>query len=218
MTLGRANSILLRAVDALAVAVAAYGGLTAGGYRGGAARWKGSVEHAGTDCGRDRRVIVAAPMPTSGGNVAVLIFIWSIAWGSLSAQFFVQTVASLIIALIFSTGLAFSKVAKSRNTIGFGTSAAQVLLFGALFQGGNWLSSYVIDYGSWNATSIAGLLSFLFTFAYCIPQVPGKLLLARMSAWRPYFAEASMAVPASERVEFARKCKAEDSGDPTAAH
>jgi hypothetical protein len=41
-------------------------------------------------------------------------------------------------------------------------------------------------------------------------QMPGKLLLARMSAWRPYFMEASMAlgVPANERVAFARKCKA----------
>jgi hypothetical protein len=36
--------------------------------------------------------------------------------------------------------------------------------------------------------------------------------LARTSAWRPYFMEASIAlgvpVPANERVAFARKCKA----------
>jgi hypothetical protein len=152
------------------------------------------------------------------GDMAVLIFIWSIVWGALSAQFLVQAVASLIIALIFLAGLAFSKVAKSLNTIGFVTSAAQVLLFGALFQGGNWLSSYVIDYESWNATSIAGLLSFLVTVVYCISQVRGKLLLARMSAWRPYFMEASMVVPANERVAFARKYKVEESGTPTNSH
>jgi len=146
--------------------------------------------------------------------MAVLIFVWSIVWGALSAQFLVQTVTSLIIAAIFLAGLAFSKVAKSRNATGFGASAAQVLVFGALFQGGNWLSSYVIDYSSWNATSVAGLLSFLATIAYCVSQVPSKLLLARMSAWRPYFMEASMAVPANERVAFARKCKADDSPNP----
>jgi hypothetical protein len=145
--------------------------------------------------------------------VAVLIFIWSIVWGALSAQFLVQTVTSLIVAVIFFAGLAFSKVAKLLNAIAFATSAAQVVLFGVLFQGGNWLSSHVIDYGSWNATSVAGLLSFSATIVYCVLQVPGKLLLARMSAWRPYFAEASMAVPANERAAFARKCKADEPPD-----
>jgi hypothetical protein len=143
--------------------------------------------------------------------MAVLIFVWAVIWGSLSAQLLVQTVTSLIISAINLAGLTFSKVAKSHNAIAFAASVVQVLLFAVLFYAGNWLSSNYIDYGSWNATSIASLLSFLATIMYCAPQVPGKLLLARMAAWRPYFMEASMAVPANERVAFARKCKADDS-------
>jgi hypothetical protein len=127
-------------------------------------------------------------------------------------QFLVQTVTSLIIGIIYSAGLAFSKVAKSRNSTGFAVSVVQVLLYTALFYGGNWFASHYIDYDSWNATSIASLLSFLAMIVYGALQMPGKLLLARTSAWRPYFMEASIAlgvpVPANERVAFARKCKA----------
>jgi hypothetical protein len=75
-------------------------------------------------------------------NMAVLIFVGAIIWGSLSAQFLVQTVTSFIIAIIFLSGLAFSKVAKSFNATGFAVSVAQVLLYAALFYGGNWLSRY----------------------------------------------------------------------------
>jgi hypothetical protein len=132
-----------------------------------------------------------------------------IIWGALSAQFLVQTVTSLVVAIIYLSGLAFSKVAKSRNATGFAVSAAQVLVFAALFYAGNWLSANFIDYDAWNATSIAGLLSFTVTIVYCALQIPGKLLLARMTAWRPYFMEASMAVPANERIAFARKCRTE---------
>jgi hypothetical protein len=48
-------------------------------------------------------------------------------------QFLVQTVTSLIIGIIYSAGLAFSKVAKSRNSTGFAVSVVQVLLYAALF-------------------------------------------------------------------------------------
>jgi hypothetical protein len=43
---------------------------------------------------------------------------------------------------------------------------------------------------------------------YCSLQVPGKVRLAMMSAWVPYFMEASMQVPAKERVGFARQYRA----------
>jgi hypothetical protein len=113
----------------------------------------------------------------------------------------VQTVTSLVVAIIYLSGLAFSKVAKSRNATGFAVSAVQVMVFAALFHAGNWLSANFIDYDTWNATSIAGLLSSV-TIVYCALQIPGKLLLARMTAWRPYFMEASMAVPADEQIAF----------------
>lgn len=61
--------------------------------------------------------------------MALLIFLWAIIWGSLSAQLLVQTVTSLIISAINLAGLAFSKVAKSDNTIAFAVSVVQILLF-----------------------------------------------------------------------------------------
>jgi hypothetical protein len=149
-------------------------------------------------------------MTVEEANMAVLIFLGAIIWGSLSAQFLVQTVTSFTIGIIYFSGLVFSKVAKSRNATGFAVSVAQVLLYGALFYGGNWLSSYYIDYDTWNATFVASVLSFLAMIVYGALQVPDKILLARMAAWRPYFMQASMAVPMNERVAFARKCKAEE--------
>jgi hypothetical protein len=88
-------------------------------------------------------------------------------------------------------------------------STLQVLLFAALFVGGNWLSSFFIECETWNATSIVSLLPFLAMLVYGGLQVSGRLLLARMSAWQPYFVEASMTMPPAERLAFARKCKAE---------
>jgi hypothetical protein len=147
--------------------------------------------------------------------MGVLKFVGAIVWGALSAQFLVQTVTSFIIAIIYVTGLACSKVAKSHNAIGSAVSVAQVVVFAALFYGGNWLSIYFVNYDTWNAASIAGLLSFLLGIVYGALQVPGKLLVARMAGWRPYFMEASMTVPAHERVAFARKCQAEQGQEPT---
>jgi hypothetical protein len=70
-------------------------------------------------------------------------------------------------------------------------------------------SEYVIDYATWNATATASLFAFLGTIIYCARQVPGKILLAKMCAWVPSFREASMRVPAAQRVAFARKWRLE---------
>jgi hypothetical protein len=44
-----------------------------------------------------------------------LIFIVAIVWGALPAQFLVQTITSLVVVIIYLSGLAFSDVPKSRN-------------------------------------------------------------------------------------------------------
>lgn len=139
----------------------------------------------------------------------ILIFVVAVIWGSLSGQFLVQVVTSFVVAAVCITATFFSKVPKSMNLTGAPTSFAQSIMFGILFVGGNWITSeYIIDYNTWNAVSIASLLSCLGTIIYVSPQVSGKILLARMCAWSLYFMEASMQYPASERVAFAWKCRA----------
>ena len=137
--------------------------------------------------------------------MGVLIFILAIIWGSLSAQFLMQTVTSLILASVYLTGFAFSKVSRTVNGAGTAATLAQVIVFGALFLSGNWFASHYVDYSSFNTVSVASALSFVATIIYVAPRVPGKILLARMRAWVPWFSEASMHFPANERVEFARK-------------
>jgi hypothetical protein len=137
--------------------------------------------------------------------MGVLIFILAMIWGSLSAQFLMQTVTSLILASIYLAGVAFSKVSRTVNGAGTLATLAQVLVFGAVFLSGNWFASHYVDYSSFNTASVASGLSFVATIIYVAPRVPGKILLARMRASVPSFGEASMHIPATERVEFARK-------------
>jgi hypothetical protein len=132
-------------------------------------------------------------------------FIAAVLWGSLSAQFLVQAVLSLITGFVYLSGLMFSRVSKSLNAIGTVVGFVQAAVFAALFLGGNWFASDYIDYGSWSTDSIASVVAFLLTIIYCAVQVPGKILLARLCAWKPYFAQAVNTQPASERIAFARK-------------
>jgi K+-sensing histidine kinase KdpD len=136
----------------------------------------------------------------------ILTFVVAVAWGSLSAQFLVQVITSVVVALVYITGIAFSKVARGNNLMGALTGLLQAIIFAALFVGGNWITSeYLVSYDTWNAASIAALVSFLATIIYTALQVPGKIRLAHACAWVPSFVEASMQVPAHERIAFARK-------------
>jgi hypothetical protein len=127
--------------------------------------------------------------------MSALLFIAAVIWASLSAQFLVQIIVCCINAVICVSALMFSEVSKALNAIGSLVAVAQTLLFFGLFLGGNWIASDYVDYGSWNAASIASVIAFLATLVYCGVQVPGKILLARMCAWEPYFMEASNAHP-----------------------
>jgi hypothetical protein len=140
----------------------------------------------------------------------VFILIGAIFWGLLAGQFFVQAVTSLRIAIICAAGFVASPVAKSLIAMQFAVALVQAAIFGALFVGGNTLSSRYIDYGSWNAVSITTLVTFIFSLVYAAIQVPGKLLLARMMNFQPYFAEASMAIPRNERIAYAKKVRSQE--------
>ena len=137
--------------------------------------------------------------------MSVLRFIVALIWGSLSAQLFLQAVISFVIAVVYFVALIFSKVRKSSNATGGLVSFGESFLFIVLFGGGNWLISYFIDWENWNASSVAGLASFLLTLLAMSPQVPGRVLLAHKCAWVPDFFEASNCVPPNERVAFARR-------------
>jgi hypothetical protein len=113
----------------------------------------------------------------------ILIFITGLIWGSLAAQFFVQTLLSLAIACLHVAGFVFSSIPKSNNATGAGVALFQTILFGTLFVGGNFLTNGFIDYDTWNAMSIGSLITFLLTVAYVAPQARDKLMLARMSSW-----------------------------------
>jgi hypothetical protein len=109
----------------------------------------------------------------------------SIVWGLLAAQFFVQTATSLVIAFIFLSGLLFSRVRKSNNAAGLLASVVQTAIFASLVIGGNWFAKEYFLLAPWNANLIAATAAFCISLVYCAVQVPGKILLARTSAWKP---------------------------------
>jgi hypothetical protein len=109
--------------------------------------------------------------------MSALLFIAAVIWGSLSAQFLVQTLLCLINGAISLSALIFSKVSKLLNATGSLVNVAMALLFLALFLGGNWIASDYIDYESWNTNSIASVVASLATLVYCGVQVPVKILL-----------------------------------------
>ena len=139
--------------------------------------------------------------------MAILSFIFALVWGTLSAQFFLQFIVSLSTLTIHVSAFLFSKVDKRNNSAGCIALLTQTIIFAVLFFGGNWLYGMIIDYGTWNATSIASLALFLLTLICMLPQIPGKILLAWKCAWIPYFFEASNAMPPHERIAFAKNYK-----------
>lgn len=145
--------------------------------------------------------------------MTVLSVIAGIVWGALSAQFLMQTITSLIVASIFLAGLAFSKVPKGMNVAGSIAALAQAAIFAVLFFGGNWFASVYIDFASWNAASIASFVAFVGASIYCALQIPDRVLLARLSAWAPFFAQAIMGRPRNERVALAKKYRASPTMD-----
>jgi hypothetical protein len=143
--------------------------------------------------------------------MAALVFITGFVWGSLSAQFLVQILTSLIISFVYLAGLTSNKVPRTMNAAGCGVSLLQAMVFAALFVAGSWLASSYVDFISWNAASIASLVSFLTTLLITARQVPGKVLLAKLSAQDKWFLQAVVHRPREERVELAWKYRASPS-------
>src|SRR5260370_36827790 len=102
------------------------------------------------------------------------LFIVAIIWGSLSAQFLVQTILSFIIASIYLCGIVFSKVSKVTNMIGVLGSLLQSIMFGLLFYGGNSIACQFLTY-VWHA--IVLLLAFFGAIVYVSPAVPVMIFL-----------------------------------------
>jgi len=64
--------------------------------------------------------------------MTAFLFIGSIIWGSLAAQFLVQAISSFACGCIHLYGLLFSRVKKRLNAIFIGTALTQALLFAVL--------------------------------------------------------------------------------------
>jgi hypothetical protein len=64
--------------------------------------------------------------------MSIFLFIGSMVWGALAAQFLVQAISSFISACIFLYGLLFSRVKKKLNAIFFSSALTQAAVFAAL--------------------------------------------------------------------------------------
>lgn len=140
--------------------------------------------------------------------MSLLLLIASIVWGALTAQLLVQILSSFTTAGIYLYGLLFSRVKKRLNAIFFITSLTMAMVFAVLLAGGFWLIDLYVPYPS-NADLIAALVAFLFYLVYCLVQVPDKMLVARMNAMRPFFAEVARALSPDEVAAFARSKRAQ---------
>ncbi|WP_315729140.1 hypothetical protein [Bradyrhizobium sp. SZCCHNS2015] len=135
----------------------------------------------------------------------VLLVVAAMIWGALSALSFLQTITSFVAALIFLSALLFSGRNRGDNALGCSVMIVQTAFFGVLFLGGNWISSLVIDYVSVNAASIAGLIAFVAGCIFFAREVPGRLLLTRLTAFDPMFAMMVNRWPRGERVTLAKR-------------
>src|SRR6516225_10035608 len=106
--------------------------------------------------------------------MSLFLFIGSIIWGGLAAQFLVQAISSFISACIFLYGLLFSRVKKKLNAIFFSSALTQAAVFAVLLVG--WVG-LLVGYGNVNWT--AGSVAFVVSFIYWAIQVPNKILAAR---------------------------------------
>jgi uncharacterized membrane protein len=121
---------------------------------------------------------------------AAIFFIGSVIWGSLAAQFFVQVISSFVTAAIFLYGLAFSRVKRKLNATFFASAFTQTVFFAGLFVGGFVLIGLLVHPDvSRKANFIAGTVAFVITLIYCFIQAPDKILVARLCAMTPRFAE-----------------------------
>ena len=144
-------------------------------------------------------------------SMLALYFIGAIIWGSLAAQFFVQTLTSLSIAIVYLYGLLCSAVKRKITATGFAAAVAQASLFGALFVGGFFLIAEYFQPSGWTINMSAGFVAFVLTFVYCFIQVPDRILVAKLTSTVPYFAERARWLAPNRRIsgEEARRILAE---------
>jgi uncharacterized protein YebE (UPF0316 family) len=135
----------------------------------------------------------------------VLGYICAILWGGFAAQFLVQSVTSFLNGLIALSGLIGSKVDRVMNATGVVVGFGMGIVFAALLYAGHALFRRYVGYITWDGRSIALAVAFGFSLIYCVVQIPGKLILAWVTAWVPNFAELSRSVPAAQRVDYAWK-------------
>jgi hypothetical protein len=125
--------------------------------------------------------------------------------GGLFTQFLIQAIYSFSVGLIVVSGLLVAKVRAQENLMHLLAVMPQTFLYGALAYGLYWLAGKNLDLSNWNLGTVSAAFGYILAVFYAAPQIGGKLLLARMCAFVPGFAEDAMSLPVNERVTFARE-------------
>jgi hypothetical protein len=118
-----------------------------------------------------------------------------------------QCFVNILVAAVFIPAFLVSNVENLVLVIGSLANLALLAVFGSIAIFDAWYA-----YSHWVAivdlpVVVFGINACWINVLYLSPQLPGKLLLARLSAYTPGFAEASFQVPRNKRVEFARNWK-----------
>jgi hypothetical protein len=124
--------------------------------------------------------------------MTALVYIGAIVWGGLAGLLLIQSLTSLVNALICACGLVGSSVDKSINGIGVVVGILQAIVLAGFLIGGTWLSMRYIRYGTWDTLSTTAIVALALSMLYCLVQLPRKLSRVWMTAWVPDLADESM--------------------------
>ena len=124
--------------------------------------------------------------------------------GLFAAQFAMQALTSTIVLLLSLAGFLVSKVQKRYSGLQALAALCQAALFAVLTYAVLWTATQFLDLTELNLASIVLLIAAAVTILFMAFRIPGKVLLARRTAWDVGFREAMMASPRAQRVSLAR--------------
>jgi hypothetical protein len=108
------------------------------------------------------------------------------------------------VILIVVSGLLVAKVRAQENLMHLLAVTPQTVLYVALACGLYWLAGKNLDLSDSNPGTVSAAFGCILAIFFAAPQIEGKLLLAKMCAFVPSFAEDAMSLPVNECVAFAR--------------
>lgn len=141
----------------------------------------------------------------------VLNFLLAIIQGALAARFTLRIVVSSVTLAFYFAGLIFSQADRSMNALGALLSLLRIAFFGALLLGTCLLAARYVAFEGW--TEIATAIVYIAIVGYGVTGLRKEIVVARMRAWRPGFAERLTGIPKSLRFSFAQEYVTQGVGD-----